>query len=127
MKKGLIMMGHGSKAQAANDEFETFLNDVAASQKLGYQAYGHAYLSLSPPTLMQAVDNLQAQQVDHIDIYPVFFNQGIHVGKDIPLQISECMDKYPQCEFALLDYFGSNQALSSFMVEHLQSLNQAQS
>ena len=77
---------------------------------------------MAQPTLLQAAEELIHQGLNTIDIYPVFFVNGNHVGKDIPVQAAELIEKFPECRIRILDYFGSYENLDQVYVTHLKTL-----
>merc|ERR1711916_258963 len=80
----LLIMAHGSRASAANEEFLAFVNKLA-EQNQHYTAVRGVFLELSEPSLVQAVHSLADQGINTFQLYPLFFNCGKHVQKDIPL------------------------------------------
>ena len=63
---------------------------------------------------------------DFADIEPVFFSTsqvgqaGPDVGKDIPAQIEEARERFPDLDIELMRYFGSAAGLAPLVVQHLQ-------
>lgn len=119
-KRALIIMAHGSRRASANAEFFQLVEQVAqVEQAKGYyHCVQAALLEQAPPTLLQACADLP-EGISHLDVYPLFFNQGRHVEKDIPAQVAEVMDAHPQWDVNLLNYFGSSQDLASLVANHL--------
>ncbi|WP_034348488.1 sirohydrochlorin chelatase [Noviherbaspirillum massiliense] len=54
-----------------------------------------AFLEMMPPELASVVLQLQQAGCDDIMIVPVFFGQGGHVLRDLPLMISQLQKQYP--------------------------------
>ena len=110
-------MAHGSRRDSANQEFFTLVERI--NQQAGqYRCVIPALLEQAPPTLMQSCMALPAN-IETIDIYPLFFNCGKHVEKDIPAQVAEVMEQYPDKTIKLLSYLGSSAELAGFVVEHI--------
>jgi len=125
-KRGLVIMGHGSRRQAANVEFAGYAEKVAAADAADqntrqYQFVRAAFLELAAPTLMQACETAVAENCTHIDVYPLFLNQGRHVEKDIPQQVAEVMERFSDIAVRLLDYMGNSPELTSLVLNHLQN------
>lgn len=124
-QKALVIMGHGSRRQAANTEFIGYAQKVAQANaadesKTQYPFVSAAFLELATPTLMQACETAVAQGCTHIDVYPLFLNQGRHVERDIPIQVAEVMERFDQVEVRLLDYMGNSSELTNLVINHLQ-------
>ncbi len=112
----LIIMAHGSRRDSANQEFFQLVERIA--KQSDYQCVVPALLEQAPPTLMQAAEKLP-ESIQAIDVYPLFFNCGRHVEKDIPAQVAELMDSYPDTDIRLLSYFGQSSELSNLVIEHI--------
>ncbi len=114
----LLIMAHGSRASAANEEFLAFVNKLA-EQNQHYTAVRGVFLELSEPSLVQAVHSLADQGINTFQLYPLFFNCGKHVQKDIPAQIAEAQASRPNIEIRMLDYFGSSKTLVDAVNQHI--------
>ena len=123
MSKALLIMAHGSRSETANDEFRALVDTVAESAHaigLEYVAVLPCFLELATPSLIEAIQQLEHQPVKTVQLYPLFFNKGKHVGKDIPAQIEEARERFPDLDIELMHYFGSAAGLAPLVVQHLQ-------
>ena len=124
MSKALLIMAHGSRSDTANDEFRALVEAVAESAPgagEGYVAVLPCFLELAHPSLVEAIQQLEHQPVTHVQLYPLFFNKGKHVGKDIPAQVEDARERFPALTIELLDYFGNADGLASLVLEHIAS------
>jgi len=117
-KTVLIIMAHGSRKFEANQEFKQ-LTQAIAQREHGYAAVKPCFLELTTPTLSDAIEESVTEGHSQFDIYPLFFNQGNHVTKDIPRQMKQLEEKYPQCHFNRLEYFGLYKDLSEQVLAHI--------
>jgi len=120
-ERALIIMAHGSRRAAANEEFFNLVKKIGNETSGAAQKYCvilPALLEQAPPTLLQVCQNLP-ENVSHIDVYPLFFNQGRHVEKDIPAQVAEVMDALPEKSVQLLTYFGQSDGLAALVLDHI--------
>ncbi len=128
IKRGLIIMAHGSRRAEANDEFFTLVEAVAQaighSSQPRYSVVKPALLEQAPPSLLLACQGLPAD-ITEIDVYPLFFNQGRHVGKDLPALVAEVMEALPDKSVVLLDYFGKAEGLAGLVVSHIDEQHQS--
>lgn len=124
MSKALLIMAHGSRSDTANDEFRALVEAVAESAPGAgeeYVAVLPCFLELAQPSLVEAIQQLEHQPVTHVQLYPLFFNKGKHVGKDIPAQVKDARERFPALTIELLDYFGNADGLASLVLEHIAS------
>lgn len=122
MSKALLIMAHGSRSDTANDEFRALVETVAESaHAVGeeYVAVLPCFLELAFPSLIEAIQQLEHQPVTHVQLYPLFFNKGKHVGRDIPAQIEDARARFPELSIELLDYFGNAKGLAPLVLSHI--------
>lgn len=118
MSKALLIMAHGSRAEAANDEFRALVERVAERQP-DWVAVLPCFLELARPSLQEALQQLEHQPVVTVYVYPLFFNGGKHVSRDIPAQLAEARRRHPHLNIELLDYFGSASELGELVGRHI--------
>lgn len=94
MKKALILFGHGARDPRWAEPFHR-LQGLVQSQ-LPEATVSLAFLELMSPTLPEEVGQLVLEGCTEIKVVPVFFGQGGHLLRDLPLIISELQDRYPQ-------------------------------
>ncbi|MGL1935437.1 MAG: CbiX/SirB N-terminal domain-containing protein [Fibrobacterales bacterium] len=105
--KTVIIIAHGSRRSASNDEFIDFVSQIAQKHASNDCLITHAFLELSKPTLTQSIESAITQGSTMIDILPYFLNAGVHVERDIPHHISEAKTAHPECRFTTLPYIGA--------------------
>ena len=54
-----------------------------------------AFLELMSPQLPEALAELAAAGIGEITVVPVFFGQGGHLRRDLPVLIDTCRQRYP--------------------------------
>lgn len=118
MSKALLIMAHGSRAGAANDEVRALAEQVARDHR-EYAAVSACFLELAVPSLLEALQQLEHQPVQTVYVYPLFFNNGRHVARDIPAQVAEARQRFPHLTIELLDYFGSADGLAALVGQHV--------
>jgi sirohydrochlorin ferrochelatase len=114
----LIMIAHGSRSATANEEFCALVASVAR-QATAYAAVVPAFLEVASPSLAQALAVEVGRGCLDFDVYPLFFNRGRHVARDIPEQVAALAVTHPRCEIRLLPYFGAFDGLAEAVLRHL--------
>ena len=105
MKNALLIISHGSRRAASNDEVAELTARVRASA--GDMTVECAFLEITEPTVQQAVDKLAATGITDIQVFPHFLAAGTHVSRDIPREIEAAKTKHPEITFNLLPHLGS--------------------
>ena len=127
MKKALLIMAHGSRKQAANEEFtqlvshirQRVMSDISGKlSKLHYDTVSHCFLEIAEPRLATAVKDHIVLGYSEFDVYPLFFNNGHHVSRDIPHQV-ETIKQQHSIIIRQLNYFGSYTLLGERLLDHV--------
>ncbi len=81
-KLGVMICGHGSRSQAAVDEFAILSEKLPAH--LPDWPVAHGYLEFANPVIRDGLDKLRAEGCDHILAVPGMLFAAMHVKNDIP-------------------------------------------
>ncbi len=97
-KKAVIIVGHGSRVQQANKEFECFVDQW--KQYITGHEIAHAYIELAQPDLKTALDRM-ASTSSEVIVLPFFLFAAGHVKNDLPLAVAEARKNFPQVQFGV--------------------------
>lgn len=113
-------MAHGSRRQAANEEFCKLVEQISTDAS-NYRAVIPCFLELAEPSLNDACQQAVNEGCDSVDLYPLFFNAGKHVDVDIPQLLQDAKERFPDLECRQLAYFGSNERMADIVLSHVNS------
>ena len=82
MSIGIIVFGHGSRVESANQSVREAARELARVG--GLEHVEPAFLELGEPDLPEAVANLLSQGVSRIRVIPYFLTLGTHLERDLP-------------------------------------------
>lgn len=122
MSEGILLLGHGSRREEANEEIREIARMVAGNQTGAY--YETAFLSAARPTIPEAVDKLAKLGVDSIIVAPVLLLTGNHIAQDIPEEIEKQRAKYPDIQFFITGHLGTHPAVAEIVKERIQAVLQ---
>lgn len=88
-KTGIIIVGHGSRAQKNNEHFFALCENMQAHSQLPVVG---ALLDFSEQTIQHATKQLISLGCTHIVAVPFLLYGGIHLTKHIPERIMEVVD-----------------------------------
>lgn len=91
MRTAIIVFGHGSSVESANDAVRAVAAD--ACRQGGWERYETAFLDF-PPQLGEAVAKLAAEGFDELLVVPYFLTLGIHLKRDLPKLVEEFSAQY---------------------------------
>ncbi len=99
MKKGILILGHGSRS---NDAQEVFNSIVEQFKALGYENVKAAHMELCEPGIPVILEEFKAEDIFEIYALPLFLYPGIHLKEDIPNMFKEYMAADPRLQLTLL-------------------------
>ena len=93
MPRALILFAHGARDAGWAEPFEKLAGRVRVI------APGHevrlAFLELMHPDLAEAAAALVAAGATAISVVPIFFGQGGHIRRDLPVLIEQLRGRHP--------------------------------
>lgn len=92
-----VLVGHGSRVAAANQEFLRFVSLLRQSSEDPVEP---AFIELAEPTLSQALDRAVAGGADEVAVLPFIFFAAGHVKSDIPFHVQAARRRHPAVRFA---------------------------
>jgi len=119
-EKALILIAHGSRVKKTAEEMQRLIDRVQL--RFSDRKVVAAYMEIQSPGLVETVDDQIKKGAKEISILPLFFFEGRHMREDIPSQVSECKEKFPECNIELLPYIGSSEHFANAVVESVLTL-----
>jgi len=105
----ILIVGHGSRDRAANDEFLAF---VASYRSRGSDAdVDHAYIELAHPSLADALSAVASRSNDVVVVPLLLFAAG-HVKNDIPIALARARNDHPTVRFHAAPALGVHGSLA---------------
>jgi sirohydrochlorin ferrochelatase len=118
MKEGVILLGHGSRREEANEEIRQMAKMVQEADKDGL--YEVAFLSFGEPHLAAAAEKLIDKGCEKIIVMPMFLVTGNHIKRDIPSRILLQKTTHPNVKFILAEHFGTHPAIINIVQERIK-------
>jgi sirohydrochlorin cobaltochelatase len=116
-RHGIVLFGHGARDPRWREPFERLAAKLRATR--GDQPAVLAFLELMEPDLPSAVASLVAdEQCDAVTVVPVFFGQGGHVRRDLPLVIEQCRAAHPGLAIDCAVAVGEDDAVLDAVAEY---------
>lgn len=107
----LLIIAHGSRRAASNDEVRELADAVRAQQAQHYDHVETAFLELAEPSIPDGLASLAAQGAHEIVAFPYFLAAGTHVTQDIPDAIAGFAATHPEVAVRLTPHLGASAAL----------------
>jgi len=86
--KSLLIVAHGSRRSASNEEVVRLADSVAQKPQNTFDHVQCAFLELAKPSIPEGILDCVEKGSTHIAILPYFLAAGRHVIEDIPHEVS---------------------------------------
>ena len=116
----LLIVAHGSRRQASNDEIHQLAEKVSENinrhqstndTHKDITGVSVAFLEMAEPSIPQQINTLFNSGENHISLLPYFLAAGNHVIRDIPEEINQLRQKWPDKDITLLPHIGASDVL----------------
>lgn len=105
--RALLLLAHGSRREASNDEVRALTAAVAAELAPRYDRVGCAFLELAAPDIGGAIDAEAVAGADEVVLLPYFLAAGRHVDEHIPAIVDAARERHPALRLRLLPHVGA--------------------
>ena len=125
MKKGIVVLGHGSRASVGEANQVVFQITEMVKDKVGHTLVETAIMNHMSglQSLGESVERLIAQGADHITVAPMFFFNGMHIQNDIPKEISNIQEKHSGVTVTMANHIGADARIADILVERVQEVS----
>lgn len=120
IRKTIVIVGHGSRMQEANCDFEQFVERFR--QVLPGQNIKHAYVELAKPVLRDVLYEV-APTSDEVIVLPLFLFSAGHVKNDIPLMVDSARSNFPKTKFYVALPVGVHPNMVSLIAKRVGEVN----
>lgn len=118
MKKGFLIVAHGSRKDDANQQVIELVDKL--NNYFQSDMFEPAFMGLASPSLEDGIKALANKKIDQLIAYPYFLFKGMHFSKDIPNLIQAIIDKLDtRIPFKMLDPIGQNPRIIDLVQQEL--------
>jgi len=110
-EKHLLLIAHGRRRQASNDEVRQLAESVSAQRGSDIDAVEVAFLELVEPSALEVLARCVSQGAKEIVVFPYFLAAGTHVVSDIPEAIAAFLAAHPNLRIHLTSHLGASGVL----------------
>lgn len=115
--RSLIIIAHGSRREASNEEIRALSTAVSACLDGRYERCRCAFLELAEPDIGSAINEEVAAGAREVVCFPYFLSAGRHVAEDIPAIIEAARREHPQVRVSLERYLGAQRAMAGLIAD----------
>ena len=114
--KQLLLVAHGSRHQASNDEIVALAAELKPKGEFFFDRIEYAFLEFAPPTVAEAIDQAVAQGVTEIRLLPYFLAAGRHVGQDLPEIVALKQAEHAGLKIEVCPHFGAASGIADLLL-----------
>lgn len=110
-KPTLLIVAHGSRRQASNDEVRALASRLRVANHPGIGDVEVAFLELAEPSIAEGLATCASKGAREIIVFPYFLAAGTHVAVDIPEEIAAFRKQQPRVAVTLTPHLGAAPSL----------------
>ena len=115
MKTALMLIAHGSRNAAANDDLYALAEELHHARV--YAAVEASFLELAEPTIDAAVRRCLLQNAERVILLPYLLSAGVHVRRDLQDHRDRLAQEYATVEFILAEPIGRHSLLREIVLQ----------
>jgi sirohydrochlorin ferrochelatase len=108
----LLLIGHGSSDKRAREAFLYTVNNL----KKIYRDVKFCFLELEPPNIEGGIKECLTTNPDTIVVVPYFLHKGIHIQKDILVDLTNAQEKYSFNSLFISGHIGVDPAVIDLII-----------
>ncbi|MFD1066434.1 sirohydrochlorin chelatase [Oceanobacillus locisalsi] len=117
--QAILYIGHGSRVQRGNEELLAFV-DKAKKKNPQVAIQETCFIELASPSIQTGIDNCVRQGATQIAVVPVLLLSAGHAKLDIPNEIAEAEERYPEVTFSYGNVMGVDPAMIDLLTKRLE-------
>ncbi len=114
--QAILLIAHGSRRQASNDEVRELSKHLADKSKHDYDVVECAFLELAEPSIPGGVTACVQKGASVVTVLPYFLSAGRHVTVDIPSELEKAKLLHPEVQLKVAPYIGSAEEISNILI-----------
>lgn len=115
MNTALLVVDHGSRKAASNQQLEDIAAHLADLAPNCLVAYAH--MEIAEPSIAAAVHDVVQRGATHIHVLPYFLGAGRHISQDIPQLVAEAVSKHQGLSYDIGAALGPDKSLAELLLQ----------
>lgn len=115
--RALLVVAHGSRRAASNEEVRALTNQLRAAAGAQFGQVECAFLELAEPSIPAGIRGCIAGGATEVVVLPYFLSAGRHVVKDIPELVAASQAEHPSVRLHIAPYLGLAGSLVDSLLE----------
>lgn len=116
MNESLLLIAHGSRREASNDEVRALTARLRAAAADRFEAVDCAFLELAEPSIPDGIQRLIDGGAQAVTVLPYFLAAGRHVIHDVPALVEEKRAEHPEVDIRIAPYLGTSEEIPRLLL-----------
>lgn len=121
--KALALIAHGSRRQKSNEEVFVLAEKLKGICAQQYHIVEGGFLEIATPSISDAIETCIQQGATDITVLPYFLNSGTHVIKDIPNEVTQAQQLFPNVSIKVAPHIGASDLMMPLLITAANSVN----
>lgn len=119
--QALLLVAHGSRRTASNDEVRTLTTTLAERARADFPIVRCGFLELAEPSIPDGIELCIQAGATEVVVLPYFLSAGRHVASDIPAEVRGKQTQYPHIKIRIAPYLGASAGISELLFKQALS------
>jgi|TARA_B100000470_G_scaffold23962_1_gene15742 sirohydrochlorin ferrochelatase len=113
----LLLVAHGSRRDESNLEVEALSKKMIEFNSNDFDLIMPAFLEFASPSIPEAIKKCSELGASHVTVLPYFLSAGVHINRDIPGEVKEASENFPDLNITISNYFGSRDEIAELLMK----------
>ena len=118
MKRGVLVVGHGSRREEANRDVQEAARRIA--ERGDFALVEAAFLEIAQPDIAEGFARLVGRGARHVVVHPYFLSPGRHTRGDIPVEVRAAAEKHPGVTYQITEPLAAHRLVIDASVERIR-------
>ena len=115
--QALVLIAHGSRRQASNQEVTNLALGLKKSAGKQYQIVEAGFLEIAKPSIPEAIESCIESGATSVIVVPYFLAAGRHVAEDIPQIVRPVWERHPHVSIRISEHIGMSNSMPRLILD----------
>jgi sirohydrochlorin ferrochelatase len=115
--KILLLVAHGSRREESNLEGEALSKTMIKYNANDFDKIMPAFLEFASPSIPEAIKKCSEIGASNVTVLPYFLSAGVHINRDIPGEVKDASEGFPNLNITISNYFGSRDEIAELLMK----------
>ena len=113
----LLLVAHGSRREESNLEVVSLSKQMAKFNSNPFDKVMPAFLEFASPSIPEAIEKCNEMGASSVTVLPYFLSAGVHIDRDIPSEVENASQDFPNLNITIANYFGSREEIAEILMK----------